>query len=130
MGTGRQGYFVYAYGVIIYAQCVQSILNRRNVISAGRGEPARRYERTGQRPVSIEGEPRWTLVGARERHLAADVPVSVRRCGACRLPGLSLVGEAMIFKPAHPGEVLRDYLGEMTVAEAAKRLGVTPFREF
>jgi plasmid maintenance system antidote protein VapI len=36
----------------------------------------------------------------------------------------------MIFKPAHPGEVLRDYLGEMTVAEAAKRLGVTPFREF
>jgi addiction module HigA family antidote len=31
----------------------------------------------------------------------------------------------MIFNPAHPGEVLRDYLGEMTVAEAAKRLGVT-----
>ena len=31
----------------------------------------------------------------------------------------------MIFDPAHPGEVLRDYLGEMTVAEAAKRLGVT-----
>jgi hypothetical protein len=26
----------------------------------------------------------------------------------------------MIFNPAHPGEVLRDYLGEMTVAEAAK----------
>jgi addiction module HigA family antidote len=31
----------------------------------------------------------------------------------------------MIFNPAHPGEVLRDYLGEMTVAEAAIRLGVT-----
>jgi addiction module HigA family antidote len=31
----------------------------------------------------------------------------------------------MIFNPAHPGEVLRDYLGEMTVAEAARRLGVT-----
>jgi addiction module HigA family antidote len=31
----------------------------------------------------------------------------------------------MIFNPAHPGEVLRDYLGEMTVSEAAKRLGVT-----
>lgn len=31
----------------------------------------------------------------------------------------------MIFNPAHPGEVLRDYLGEMTVAEAAQRLGVT-----
>jgi antitoxin HigA-1 len=31
----------------------------------------------------------------------------------------------MIFNPAHPGEVLRDYLGDMTVAEAAKRLGVT-----
>ena len=31
----------------------------------------------------------------------------------------------MIFNPAHPGEVLRDYLGEMSVAEAADRLGVT-----
>ena len=31
----------------------------------------------------------------------------------------------MIFNPAHPGEVLRDYLGEMTVAEAATRLDVT-----
>ena len=31
----------------------------------------------------------------------------------------------MIFNPEHPGEVLRDYLGEMSVAEAATRLGVT-----
>jgi addiction module HigA family antidote len=31
----------------------------------------------------------------------------------------------MIFNPAHPGQVLRDYLGEMTVGEAASRLGVT-----
>jgi addiction module HigA family antidote len=31
----------------------------------------------------------------------------------------------MIFNPAHPGEVLRDYLGKMSVAEAATRLGVT-----
>jgi antitoxin HigA-1 len=31
----------------------------------------------------------------------------------------------MIFNPAHPGEVLRDYLGEMTVSEAAARLKVT-----
>lgn len=31
----------------------------------------------------------------------------------------------MIFNPAHPGEVLRDYLGEMSVAEAAQRLGIT-----
>jgi antitoxin HigA-1 len=31
----------------------------------------------------------------------------------------------MIFNPAHPGEVLKDYLGEMTVAEAATRLGAT-----
>jgi addiction module HigA family antidote len=31
----------------------------------------------------------------------------------------------MIFNPAHPGEVLRDYLGEMSIAEAAQRLGVT-----
>ena len=29
----------------------------------------------------------------------------------------------MIFNPAHPGEVLKDYLGKMTVAEAARRLG-------
>jgi addiction module HigA family antidote len=33
--------------------------------------------------------------------------------------------EIMIFNPAHPGEVLRDYLGEMTVGEAAARLGIT-----
>src|SRR5450755_2827850 len=31
----------------------------------------------------------------------------------------------MLFNPSHPGEVLRDYLGDMTVKEAAKRLGVT-----
>jgi addiction module HigA family antidote len=31
----------------------------------------------------------------------------------------------MIFNPAHPGEVLRDYLGEITVSDAAHRLGVT-----
>src|ERR1700726_1702191 len=27
----------------------------------------------------------------------------------------------MIFNPAHPGDVLKDYLGEMTVKEAAAR---------
>ncbi len=31
----------------------------------------------------------------------------------------------MIFNPAHPGEILRDYLGEMTVGEAAARLKIT-----
>jgi addiction module HigA family antidote len=31
----------------------------------------------------------------------------------------------MIFNPAHPGEVLREGLGQMSVAEAARRLGVT-----
>jgi addiction module HigA family antidote len=31
----------------------------------------------------------------------------------------------MIFNPAHPGEVLRDYLGEMSVSDAANRLGLT-----
>ncbi|HTS37842.1 MAG TPA: HigA family addiction module antitoxin [Candidatus Solibacter sp.] len=31
----------------------------------------------------------------------------------------------MIFNPAHPGEVLRDYLNGMSVREAAERLGVT-----
>jgi addiction module HigA family antidote len=31
----------------------------------------------------------------------------------------------MIFNPPHPGEVLQDYLGDMTVKEAAQRLGVT-----
>jgi addiction module HigA family antidote len=31
----------------------------------------------------------------------------------------------MIFNPAHPGEVLKDYLGDMTVKEAAGRLRVT-----
>ena len=27
--------------------------------------------------------------------------------------------------PAHPGEVLREYLGELSVTEAAERLGIT-----
>ena len=31
----------------------------------------------------------------------------------------------MLFNPSHPGEVLKDYLGDMTVSEAARRLGVT-----
>jgi addiction module HigA family antidote len=31
----------------------------------------------------------------------------------------------MIFNPAHPGEVLRDYLGDLSIKEAASRLGVT-----
>jgi len=31
----------------------------------------------------------------------------------------------MIFNPVHPGEVLKDYLGGMTVTEAAARLRVT-----
>jgi addiction module HigA family antidote len=31
----------------------------------------------------------------------------------------------MIFNPAHPGEVLRDYLGDMTISEAATRLKIT-----
>jgi addiction module HigA family antidote len=31
----------------------------------------------------------------------------------------------MLFNPSHPGEVLKDYLGGMTVKEAAKRLRVT-----
>ena len=31
----------------------------------------------------------------------------------------------MIFNPPHPGEVLKDYLGDLTVKEAARRLGVT-----
>jgi addiction module HigA family antidote len=31
----------------------------------------------------------------------------------------------MIFNPAHPGEVLKDYLDGMTVTEAAARLRVT-----
>jgi antitoxin HigA-1 len=31
----------------------------------------------------------------------------------------------MIFNPAHPGEVLKDYLGAMTAADASRRLGVT-----
>jgi addiction module HigA family antidote len=31
----------------------------------------------------------------------------------------------MIFNPAHPGEVLRDYLGEVSIGDAASRLGIT-----
>lgn len=31
----------------------------------------------------------------------------------------------MIHNPAHPGEVLRDYLGDLTVSDAAQHLHVT-----
>src|ERR1700722_7585585 len=31
----------------------------------------------------------------------------------------------MIFNPAHPGEVLRDYLGDVSVSDAASQLGIT-----
>ncbi|MGB8890124.1 MAG: HigA family addiction module antitoxin [Candidatus Korobacteraceae bacterium] len=31
----------------------------------------------------------------------------------------------MTFNPTHPGGVLRDYLGDMRVGDAASRLGVT-----
>ena len=31
----------------------------------------------------------------------------------------------MLFTPAHPGEVLSDYLGEMTISEAATRQKIT-----
>jgi addiction module HigA family antidote len=31
----------------------------------------------------------------------------------------------MIFNPAHPGEVLKEYLGKLSIREAADRLGVT-----
>lgn len=30
-----------------------------------------------------------------------------------------------MFNPPHPGEVLRDYLGEVSVTDAARHLGVT-----
>src|ERR1700688_1453539 len=38
---------------------------------------------------------------------------------------LAVTQETMIFNPSHPGEVLKDYLGGMTVREAAERLRVT-----
>jgi addiction module HigA family antidote len=42
------------------------------------------------------------------------------------LLGLSLRStKAMIFNPAHPGEVLRNYLGDLGIKEAASCLGVT-----
>ncbi len=37
----------------------------------------------------------------------------------------TIEGDADDFNPAHPGEVLKDYLGRMTVKEAAARLRVT-----
>lgn len=30
-----------------------------------------------------------------------------------------------MFNPPHPGEVLRDYLGKVTVTDAARHLGIT-----
>ena len=55
---------------------------------------------------------------------------SVRGEGRDRseLSGLPLKGNErhLMYNPAHPGEVLREYLPEgMTVTDAARRLGVT-----
>src|SRR5467141_2736748 len=38
---------------------------------------------------------------------------------------ITIDGGNMIFNPAHPGEVLRDYLGSMSIREAATRLRIT-----
>jgi len=35
----------------------------------------------------------------------------------------------MLFNPSHPGEVLKEYLGDMTVKEAARRSGKEPSDE-
>jgi plasmid maintenance system antidote protein VapI len=42
-----------------------------------------------------------------------------------KLLGETLSEATMIFNPAHPGEVLKDYLGGRTVNEASARLRVT-----
>ncbi|MGA8431522.1 MAG: HigA family addiction module antitoxin [Candidatus Sulfotelmatobacter sp.] len=38
---------------------------------------------------------------------------------------ITIEDRVMIFNPAHPGEVLKEYLGELSIREAADRLGVT-----
>ena len=63
------------------------------------------------------------LEGDLAHHWAVSVSGNWR--DLCRLPGLPLEVKNMIFNPAHPGEVLKDYLGDITVAEASRRLGVT-----
>ena len=66
-----------------------------------------------------------SLVRKRQWQLATHILIRWGRRDFCRLPGLPLEVKNMIFNPAHPGEVLKDYLGDITVAEASRRLGVT-----
>src|SRR5205085_2807959 len=50
-------------------------------------------------------------------------------CGRRRdlggLPGLPLRTSMRMFNPPHPGNILREYLGEVTVTAAARHLQVT-----
>jgi hypothetical protein len=60
----------------------------------------------------------------RVRGTGAHVCVRGRGRDSRRLPGLPLEA-GHDFQSIPPGEVLKDYLGDMTAKEAAKRLGVT-----
>jgi addiction module HigA family antidote len=67
------------------------------------------------------------LVHSGERQLAAHLSFRGRRRNPGRLPGLPLGGRNMrqMYNPAHPGSVLREWLGEMQVSAAAARLHVS-----
>src|SRR5690625_331819 len=67
------------------------------------------------------------LVGLGKRKLAIDLCFRRRERRSRRLPRLSLrlLIMSRMHNPAHPGEVLREYLGGMTVTDAASHLGVT-----
>ena len=78
--------------------------------------------------ASVDGKPQRFLLDHGQRELAGDFSVRCHRCGISGLPRLSLGRRFMssMHNPAHPGEVLREYLPEgLGVSDAAKRLGVT-----
>src|SRR5271167_2106443 len=78
--------------------------------------------------ASVDGEPQRLLLDHGQRELAGDFSVRWHRCGISGLPRLSLGRRFMssMHNPAHPGEILREYLPEgLGVGDAAKRLGVT-----
>jgi addiction module HigA family antidote len=71
---------------------------------------------------SLKGDLQEHLGRIGQWQLASDLRIPRRGRNLGGLSGLPLT---MIFQPAHPGEVLREYLGSISVKEAAERLGVT-----
>ena len=92
---------------------------------AGQRQIREGHERTRLEAASFIRRSGKPLVGGGQRQLAADFYIRRCRCRAGRLSGLPLRGFMRMHNPPHPGRVLREYLGTMSVTDTARHLGVT-----